>query len=172
MGAQFSENSFHTNKGFSSYDGLCCPYRRTISHGVQYDFNYTWSHSIDNISFFANSQGDTGIGGGGLICDDIRPRECRASSDFDLRHIISADATYQLPFGRGKMFLNTSSSWLDEVIGGWAVSGVTAWHTGYPWQTASNAYVASYSNDAPAILTGNPGAGKEPFDQAAGRRRQ
>ena len=168
MGAQFSENSFHSNKGFSSYNGILLTLQKNTSHGVQYDFNYTFSHSIDNISFFANSQGDTGIGGGGLICDDIRPKECRGSSDFDLRHIISADATYQLPFGRGKMFLNTASAWLDEAIGGWSVSGVTAWHTGYPWQTASNAFVASYSNDAPAILTGNPALAKNHLTKLPG----
>jgi hypothetical protein len=134
--------------------------QKNLSHGVQYDFNYTFSHSIDNISFFANSQGDTGIGGGGLICDDIRPKECRGSSDFDLRHIISGDATYELPFGKGKMFVPSASRLTNEIIGGWAISGVTAWHTGYPWQTAANAYVASYSNDAPAILTGNPALAK------------
>jgi hypothetical protein len=168
MGAQFSENSFHTNKGFSNYDGLLVSLQKNTSHGLQYDFNYTWSHSIDNISFFANSQGDTGIGGGGLICDDVRPRECRASSDFDLRQIISGDATYELPFGRGKMFLNSPSYWANEVIGGWAISGITAWHTGYPWQTASSAFVASYSNDAPAILTGNPGLAKNHLTKLPG----
>jgi hypothetical protein len=155
MGAQFSENSFHTNKGFSTYNGLLVTLQKNISHGLQFDFNYTWSHSIDNVSLFASGQGDTGIGGGGLICDDIRPRECRGSSDFDVRQIVSGDATYQLPFGKGKMFLGTASPLADEIIGGWSLSGVVARHTGYPWQTASNAYVASYSNDAPAILTGN-----------------
>jgi Carboxypeptidase regulatory-like domain len=168
MGAQFSENSFHTNKGFSNYDGLLLSLQKNVSHGLQYDFNYTWSHSIDNISFFANSQGDTGIGGGGLICDDVRPRECRASSDFDLRQIISGDATYELPFGRGKMFLSSPSYWANEVIGGWAISGITAWHTGYPWQTASSAFVASYSNDAPAILTGNPALAKNHLTKLPG----
>ena len=69
------------------------------------------------------------------------------------------------------MFLNDVSSWVDEIFGGWAVSGVVSWHTGYPWQTASNAFVASYSNDAPAILTGNPALAKNAFDQAAGRWR-
>jgi hypothetical protein len=168
MGAQFSENSFHGNKGFSNYDGLLFSLQKNFSHGVQTDFNYTWSHSIDNISFFANSQGDTGIGGGGLICDDIRPKECRASSDFDLRQIISADTTYVLPFGRGKMFLNGASLWENEVIGGWAISGITAWHTGYPWQTASSAFVASYSNDAPGILTGNPALAKNHLTKLPG----
>jgi carboxypeptidase family protein len=160
MGAQFSENSFHSNKGFSSYNGLLLTLQKNVSHGLQFDFNYTWSHSIDNVSLFASGQGDTGIGGGGLICDDIRPRECRASSDFDVRQIISGDGSYRLPFGKGKMFLSDVSSWEDEIFGGWAVSGVVSRHTGYPWQTASNAYVASYSNDAPAILVGNPALAK------------
>jgi len=41
------------------------------------------------------------------------------------------------------------------LIGGWSISGVVDSHTGFPWQTASNAFVASYSNNAPGILTGN-----------------
>ena len=36
------------------------------------------------------------------------------------------------------------------------MSGVGEWHTGLPWSGAANAYVASYSNDAPPILIGNP----------------
>jgi hypothetical protein len=168
MGAQFSENSFHNNKGFSNYDGLLFTLQKNLSHGLQYDFNYTWSHSIDNISFFANSQGDTGIGGGGLICDDIRPRECRSSSDFDLRQIISGDASYVLPIGTGKMLFGNASRWENEAIGGWAVSGIVSRHTGYPWQTASNAYVASYSNDAPAILVGNPALAKTKLTKLPG----
>ena len=152
--AQFSENSFHNNEGFSSYGGFLVTLSKNMSHGLHYDFNYTLAHSIDNISFFANSQGDTGIGGGGLICDIVRPRECRANSDFDVRHLITGDANYELPFGKGKMFAATAPFWANEIIGGWSLSDVLEWHTGFPWQTASNAFVASYSNNATAIITG------------------
>jgi hypothetical protein len=160
MGAQFSENSFHNNKGYSNYDGLLFTLQKNLSHGVHFDFNYTLSHSIDNISFFANSQGDTGIGGGGLICDDVRPRECRGPSDFDVRQIVSADALYMLPFGQGQMFFNNGSLLTKELIGGWSISGILDRHTGYPWQTSANAYVASYSNDAPGIITGKASLAK------------
>lgn len=152
--AQFSENSFYTNQAFSTYHGLLFTLNKNLSHGASFDFNYTYSHSIDNTSEYANSQGDTGIGGIGLICDIVRPRECRASSDFDIRHYITADGTYQLPFGRKRMFANSGPNWVDEVIGQWDVSGVAVWHTGVPWSTVSNAFVASYSNDAPGILVG------------------
>jgi hypothetical protein len=66
------------------------------------------------------------------------------------------------------MFLNGASLWENEVIGGWAISGITAWHTGYPWQTASSAFVASYSNDAPGILTGNPALAKNHLTKLPG----
>ena len=153
--AQFSENTFYTNKASSTYHGLLVTLQKNRSHGVNYDFNYTFQHSIDNLSFFANSQGDTGIGGVGLVCDVVRPRECRGNSDFDIKQVISTDATYDLPFGRGRMFLPNSSRGLNEVIGGWSLSGLASWHTGQAWGTVSNAFVASFANDAPAILTGS-----------------
>ena len=152
--AQFSENSFYGNRGFSSYNALLLTLQKNLSHGLHFDFNYTWSHSIDNTSFFANSQGDTGIGGVGLVCDALRPRLCRSNSDFDVNQIITADASYDLPVGRGKAFLSSMPTWANEAIGGWSLSGITSFHTGQAWGTNSNAFVASYSNDAPGILVG------------------
>jgi Carboxypeptidase regulatory-like domain len=152
--AQFDENTFYTNKGFSSYNALLLTLQKNLSHGLNYDFNYTFQHSIDNISFFANSQGDTGIGGVALICDVVHPRECRGNSDFDITHVISADAAYELPFGKGKMFASSAPWGVNEFIGGWSLSGITSFHTGQAWGTVSNAFVASFANDAPAILTG------------------
>jgi hypothetical protein len=156
--AQFSENTFYSNGGFSTYNGLLMSLQKNLSHGLQFDLNYTLSHSIDNVSFFANSMGDTGIGGIGLVCDVIRPRECRANSDFDVRHYITADETYQLPIGRNRMFLSDMPLWGEEILGGWDISGVTEWHSGLAWGTDSNAFVASYSNNAPAILIGSKSA--------------
>jgi hypothetical protein len=152
--AQFTENSFYTNKGFSTYHGLLLTLQKNRSHGLNYDFNYTFQHGIDNMSFFANQQADTGIGGVTLICDVIRPRECRGNSDFDIKNVISADAAYELPFGKGKMFASSVPWGVNEFIGGWSLSGVTSWHTGQAWGAISNAFVASFANDAPAILTG------------------
>jgi hypothetical protein len=54
------------------------------------------------------------------------------------------------------MFANTVPTWVNEVIGQWDLSGLSVWHTGVPWSTISNAFVASYSNDAPGLLVGNP----------------
>jgi Carboxypeptidase regulatory-like domain len=152
--AQFSENTFYGSKGFSSYNGLLLTLQKNLSRGLHFDFNYTWAHSIDNVSFFANSEGDTGIGGIGLVCDDVRPRECRANSDFDINQVVTADAVYDLPIGRGKQFFASTSTLTNEIIGGWSISSIVSRHTGYAWGTNSDAFVASYSNDAPGTLIG------------------
>ncbi|MGB6744520.1 MAG: hypothetical protein WBE38_12820, partial [Terracidiphilus sp.] len=166
--AQFSENTFYGNKGRSSYNAFLLTLSKNYSHGLHYDFNYTWGHSLDNTSFFANSEGDTGIGGVGLVCDAVRPAECWSDSDFDEKQIITGDSTYELPFGKNKMFLATSPGWVNEAIGGWSLSGIVDWHTGRAWGTNSNAFVASYSNDAPGILIGPKSAVATHLDKIAG----
>jgi hypothetical protein len=151
MGAQFSENTFYTNKGFSSYNGMLVTLHKNVGYGLQFDLNYTWSRSLDNVSVIANAPA---IGGYGFICDVLRPRECRSPSDFDVTNYFNGNFIYELPFGRGRTLVSSAPRWLNEVIGGWSVSGLPSIHGGLPYFAASNAFVAGYANDAPAILTG------------------
>ncbi len=130
MAAQFAENTFYTNKGSSNYNGLLTTLHKNVGHGLQFDLNYTWSHSIDNVSVVANSPA---IGGYGFICDALRPRECRSNSDFDETSYFNGNFIYELPFGRGKSFAGTAPRWVDELIGGWSVSGLPSVHTGVPY---------------------------------------
>jgi hypothetical protein len=152
MPAQFAEDTIYTNKGSSSYNGLLLTVQKNLSHGLQFDFNYTWSSAIDNVSLTGNQ---VAYGGYGFICDAVRPRECRGPSDFDEKQIISSDFIYALPFGRGRTFAANAPIWLDELIGGWGISGLPSWHSGDPYTAFSNAFVAGFANDAPAILVGN-----------------
>ena len=152
MGSQFSENTFYTNKGSSTYHGLLATLHKNAGHGLQFDLNYTWSHSIDNVSIIANQ---AAFGGYGFICDVLRPRECRSSSDFDVTHYFNGNFIYDLPVGRGKTFASTAPRWLDEIVGGWSISGLPSIHSGGAYFATTNAFVAGYANNAPAILTGN-----------------
>jgi hypothetical protein len=152
MAAQFSENTFYTNKGFSTYNGLLVTLHRNLRQGLQFEVNYTFSHSMDNVSLIAN----VGAAGGyGFICDVVRPRSCRSNSDFDQTQITSGNFTYQLPVGHGRAFVGSAPRWLDEVIGGWDVSSIVNQHSGTAYGLVSNAFVAGYSNDAPPLFTGN-----------------
>ena len=155
MDAQFAENTIYTNKGFSTYHGLLVTVQKNLTHGLQFDANYTWSHSIDNVSLIANN---AALGGYGFVCDALRPRLCRANSDFDTTHYVTGDFTYSLPFGRGRSFVNNIPWALNELVGGWDLSGITTWHSGIAFSTVSSAFVAGYANNAPAIFNGNTAA--------------
>jgi Carboxypeptidase regulatory-like domain len=152
MASQFAADTIWTNKGFSSYNGMLVTLHKNVGYGLQFDINYTWSHSIDNVSFTANSiAGNVGFG---FICDAMRPRECRGNSDFDVTNYLNGSFIYALPFGRGASFAATAPQWLNEVIGGWSVSGLPSWHTGPAYQAFSNAFVTGFANNAPATLIG------------------
>ena len=151
--SQFGTNAYLTNKGSSNYHGLLLTLDKNISQGLRFEFNYTWSHSIDNTSLSANN--NSLFSNSGFICDILRPRACRASSDFDVRQEITSNFTYDLPFGRGKMFAANSPRLLDEAIGGWSFSGLPVYRTGLALTPYSDAYLASFDNQDPAIFTGN-----------------
>jgi hypothetical protein len=152
MASQFASNVTFTSKGFSTYNGLLVSLQENLTHGLQFDLNYTWAHSIDNTSLIANDQA---IAGYGFICDVLRPRLCRANSDFDVTHYITSYMTYQLPFGRGRMYGGNLPWLLDEAVGGWDLSNIVSWHSGNAFSTVSSAFVAGYANNAAAIFTGS-----------------
>jgi hypothetical protein len=151
MAAQFSENTVYTNKGFSSYNGLLATLHENTTHGLSFDLNYTFAHSIDNVSLVGNSGASAGYG---FICNPLLPRQCRGNSDFDATQIFNGWFTYQLPFGNGRQWASSMPRWADEIIGGWNVSSIINQHTGYAWSTVSNAFVPGYSNDAQAFFNG------------------
>ncbi|MGB6781325.1 MAG: carboxypeptidase-like regulatory domain-containing protein [Terracidiphilus sp.] len=152
MAAQLSENTFFTDLGFSSYNGVLATLHKNTGYGLQFDLNYTFSHSIDNVSLVANSYAYEGYG---YICDVLRPRLCRGNSDFDVTQYVNGNALYTLPFGRGKQFAANIPLWADEFIGGWELSGLPIYHTGQPYMANSIAFLMSYSNEDPAILSGS-----------------
>ena len=152
--SQFATNAYLANMGSSSYHGLLVTVDKNISGGLRGEFNYTWSHSIDNTSLSANNNALYTYTG--FICDILHPRACRASSDFDVRQEITSNFTYDLPFGRGRQFLGASPKWIDEAIGGWSFYGLPSYRTGLALTPYSDAYLASFDSNDPAIFTGSP----------------
>jgi hypothetical protein len=156
LASQFGENGFVTNKGNSTYHALLATVQKNMTHGLQMDFNYTLAHSIDNTSLIANlNPANNGLG---FVCDATNGEACRGNSDFDVTNYISVDFIYQLPFGKGRMFANTAPLWVNEIIGGWDVSGITSWHSGVAFTGWSDAYMAGFGNNNPAIFNGDRAA--------------
>jgi hypothetical protein len=164
--SQFGSNAYLTNQGNSNYHALLVTVDKNLSSGLKAEFNYTWEHSIDNTSLSAN--GNALFINAGFICDITKPRACRGSSDFDVRQEISSYFIYHLPIGRGKTYAANTSRLLDEAIGGWTISGIPKYRTGVAITPYSDAYLASFDNDDPAIFTGNKGDLKSKVNQSNG----
>ncbi len=170
LAPQFASDIYMTNKGYSNYNGMLMTLHKKYSHGLQFDINYTYSHSIDNMSAAANNAFGAN-GAGGILCDSIHLRVCRANSDFDATHNITGDWIYELPFGRGRRFGTNLSRWADEIVGGWQISGLLSWRTGFAFTTVANAYPISFANNVPAVFNGNRSALKTNphLDKATGQ---
>jgi hypothetical protein len=153
---QFSSQLYFGNKSYSNYHALFLSAHKKMSHGLQFDVNYTLSHSIDNSSTIANNAEGTGATGGygGFLCDAIQLRSCRANSDFDMTHLISADGLYTLPIGRGHWLGRNASGVLNQIIGGWQVAFLNQWHTGFAFTTVSEAFPVSFNANSPAVFIG------------------
>ncbi|HEY2548717.1 MAG TPA: hypothetical protein VGI46_21760, partial [Candidatus Acidoferrum sp.] len=152
--AQTGANGYIGNYASSNYNGLLVNVRKRFSKSLQFKFNYTYSHSIDNVSEITNNYVTYTGTGDGLVCDLTNLRTCRASSDFDARHIVSGDYIYDLPVGRGRTVLQDAPRWLDAVIGGWTCSGIVTYRTGYPFTINTGAFPTDFTLDAPAVVTG------------------
>ena len=122
--------------GRSNYNGLQVNLRKRFSHGLQFDLNYTYSKSIDFTSGAARLgfSGTDNIGApGSRLVNAFRPQDVRAVSDFDTTHQINANWIAELPFGKGRRFGHNSSGLVDAFVGGWQLSGLARWTSGFPF---------------------------------------
>ena len=138
------------NAGTAAFHALTLSVRRGLSSGLTFDFNYTWSHSID-----LGSAAESGAGQQGAALQNIfNTKEFRGSSDFDMRHNITANVLYPLPIGKGRRLLSDAHGALNQIVGGWQVSGLIRYHSGVPTTVGGElAYNANYWLSSLAIAT-------------------
>jgi len=116
--------------GTAAYNGLQINLQKHMSHGVQFDFNYTYSKSFDLSSDASRIDAEGGLGG--QVINPWSPKGLRAVSDFDLTHQINANWIVELPFGKGKWIASESHGVAEALIGGWQLSGLARWTSGFP----------------------------------------
>jgi hypothetical protein len=152
------------NAGTAAFHALTLSVRRGLTSGLTFDFNYTWSHSIDD-----GSAAESGAGQQGAAIQNIyNTREFRGSSDFDMRHNVTANVLYPLPIGRGRTLLSSAHGWVEEVAGGWQISSLIRYHSGIPTTVGGElAYNANYWLSSLAIATGPVSAGVHTDERGA-----
>jgi hypothetical protein len=167
---QFSSLFAWRNIGTSDYNALQVTYNARWGANLQGQFNYTFSKSFDEASAAARigpyeGTGGTGndLNGGGIVINSWDPLALRGLSDFNAYHQINANLVYQLPFGRGQRFAGGASPLLNELVGGWHVSGIFRLTSGFPitidngftWATNWNIEGDAEPNGAPPVAS-NP----------------
>lgn len=132
--------------GYSNYNGLQVEFRQKQWHGMQFNVNYAWSHAL---GLAGANQYDNGL-------PIYSMRDLRLNygpQPFDLRHVVHALGTYDLPFGLGKPFLNTNR-WLDRLVGGWTLGTIFTFQTGAPFKLGGGYSTFNNIADGGVILNG------------------
>jgi hypothetical protein len=129
--------------GSSNYNAFQLSVRHSFLHGDEYDINYTFAKSMD--------QGSSPESGSNSIINAYAPRQMYAVSDFDVRHLLTANYNIKLPFGIGQP-LFSHGGLLDEIIGGYTLSGTAHFNTSLPFSaTDSGYYGTDFSNGSYAV---------------------
>jgi hypothetical protein len=109
-----------TAEGISNYDALELSLTKKMSHGLQINASYTYSHSLDEGS---------GVGAGLFFNGNnpADPRTSYASSDFDRTHVFTISYLYNLPT------IKDAHGVVNVLANGWGVTGITVAESGEPF---------------------------------------
>jgi hypothetical protein len=110
------------NNGNSNFNALQVSLQRTFKSGFLWQTQYMWSHAITDASIGAGESVSV-ENNSCLACD-------RSSTNQDVRNTFTTNAVYQLPFGRGRRFLNEGVA--GNILGGWDLSGIMSARSGEP----------------------------------------
>jgi hypothetical protein len=138
--------SYMSDAGFSNYHGLQVEFRQRQWHGVTANVNYTLSKTMG-----VATAGDWTGAYTQFTLRDLRTSYMPASTD--RRHVIHANATYDLPFGRGRRWLANSGA-LDKLVGGWTVSTIVTFQSGNPFRITGNNNTFNNKRDGGILLNG------------------
>jgi hypothetical protein len=117
------------NSVSSNYNGLQTSLKRQMSHGILFNVDYTYSHSIDNGSTWHSgaTTANGAAGGEGFSTDPTMPGLDRGNSIYDFRHRLVLNYVWELP---GK----NMHGFMGAVLGGWSYNGIWAFQSGPHWQ--------------------------------------
>lgn len=115
-----------TGASHSTYHALHMRLQHRFSNGVTLLSSYSYSKSIDNGSGIRTTDGDALT-----PSNNYNLRAERGRSAFDFRQRLTNSFLYELPFGKGKRFLNSGGA-VNAVLGGWQLGGIFTLQAGFP----------------------------------------
>jgi len=123
-------------EAYSNFNAAEATYRLRPSYGFEITVNYTFSKALGDTSGIV-AVNDNNVAGGNPQNNFCLRCEYGPSAS-DSRHMLNSNWVYDLPFGRGKQFGGKMPLWLDEIVGGWKVSGTAVLFSGQPNTITAN----------------------------------
>jgi hypothetical protein len=114
------------NNFYSNYNALQVRYEQRMVGGLTLLNSFTWSHSLDNASASLEANTPSPQDANNLSAD-------YSQSDYNLPIANVTSLVYELPFGRGRKFMNDTNPVVDAVLGGWQISGINTMQAGTPF---------------------------------------
>jgi hypothetical protein len=146
--SQFGNINLMSNTGHSTYHAGTVQYQKRYSRGLVLNSFYTYSKAIDDC--------DTDYG----TCSGVAPVSNRnlnkGRAGYDMRHRLVGSATYELPVGKGRAYLNRGGV-LNAIFGGYELSWIQTVETGNPFgysfaNSAFNYYPTNIGNRVPNLV--------------------
>jgi hypothetical protein len=159
-----------SNSAHSIYHGLQSRIEKRFSQGLYFLGSYTWSKSIDDQS----NGTDTATASGQYPQDPFNASLDRGLSSFERTHRVVGSFVWEIPFGRGPSEHSFARELMNDVLGGWQMSGILLAESGTPFSVLMNcADVNAQGNNcrpdriaSGALLSGQPSI-NEWFNTAA-----
>jgi hypothetical protein len=114
---------------------------KRFSHGLNFQLEYSWNRSLDNIPIVGGPQ------------DPYNASADRGNPDQVRRHIFTAAYSYELPFGPGKPFFGSAGGISRKLAGGWGIAGITYLRTGQPFSVTFNATQPGWRGGRADVVT-------------------
>ncbi len=129
---QYSAMNYRSDQGYGYYDSLNLKYSATnlFNKGLGVTMNYTWAHSLDNLSStFSEGAGGGASGAYSLgYLDAFNPQLNYGNSDYDVRQRLVLSANWQMPWLKG-----ASNKFVRDVVAGWGFGSILNIHGGMPF---------------------------------------
>jgi Carboxypeptidase regulatory-like domain len=119
------------SNGNMRYNSLQAVLQKEASHGLQYQVSYTFSKCMSDSTGYYGAWNNA-LSASAYWQDVYDQRSEWAPCYYDATHVLSAYSVYELPIGNGKMVGKNVNPVVNEVIGGWAVSPIVSFRTGWP----------------------------------------
>ena len=150
---QYGGINVRGSSGTSTYHALNVKVQTQNLHntGLTLVANYTWAHSLDDLSstFGDDAQGGSGYVGPLGYTNLTNPLLDYGNSNYDVRHRIVISPIWATPW------FKTGRDWKTQALGGWTISSIFTAHTGIPFSVFD--YTNSFNFYTPfRLIPGTP----------------